>query len=217
LLDEPLSALDVKLRKQMQIELKSIQARLGTTFVYVTHDQEEAFLMSDRVAIMNHGVLLQLDTPRSIYDRPADAFVADFVGSLNTFDLRIDGLTDGVASMTVSAFERLAVRVEAAASAGVGATLRVAVRPERILLTPADAGAPLAPADNRLAGTITSVDYVGPVTTYRIGTSVGTVLTPQHNDAHRADLEVGQSVVLTWPAEAALILAHVDAAPAPAR
>ncbi|HWM33422.1 MAG TPA: ABC transporter ATP-binding protein [Pseudolysinimonas sp.] len=89
LLDEPLSALDVKLRKRMQLELKSIQERLGTTFVYVTHDQEEALLMSDRIGIMNDGRLLQVGTPREIYGTPADPFVADFVGELNT--LQLDG------------------------------------------------------------------------------------------------------------------------------
>ncbi len=212
LLDEPLSALDVKLRKQMQIELKSIQDRLGTTFVYVTHDQEEAFLMSDRVAIMNQGSLLQLDTPRAIYDRPADAFVADFVGSLNTFDLRIDDIIARVATMRVGSAERLAVRLgDGAITASVGSTIRVAIRPERILLSSAasladDPASTATPADNRLAGTIASVDYVGPTTTYRVTTAVGTIVTPQHNDARHPTLATGDRVVLTWPADAALVL-----------
>jgi spermidine/putrescine transport system ATP-binding protein len=203
LLDEPLSALDVKLRKQMQVELKSIQHRLGTTFVYVTHDQEEAFLMSDRVGIMNQGRLLQLDAPRAIYERPADAFVADFVGSLNTFDLRIDSVDTGVASMRVSPGERLAVRVEGTSSAG--STVRVAVRPERISFG-GDGG---AQADNHLAGTISAVDYVGPMTTYRVSTAVGTLLVPQQNDARRADRAVGSAVTLEWPIDAVLVLATI--------
>src|ERR671937_2643214 len=90
LLDEPLGALDVKLRKQMQLELKRIQLELGTTFVYVTHDQEEALSMSDRIAIMNNGVVDQIGIPREVYERPATAFVADFVGVLNAIDFRID-------------------------------------------------------------------------------------------------------------------------------
>jgi spermidine/putrescine transport system ATP-binding protein len=204
LLDEPLSALDVKLRKQMQIELKSIQARLGTTFVYVTHDQEEAFLMSDRVGIMNQGSLLQLDMPRAIYDQPADAFVADFVGSLNTFDLHVASVADGIASMTVSPSERLAVRVGDAV-VEVGAVLRVAVRPERIAISDGPAASDPAAA-NLLRGTIASVDYVGPITTYRVATSVGTIQVPQHNDARRTDLEVGRAVTLSWQADAALVL-----------
>jgi ABC-type Fe3+/spermidine/putrescine transport system ATPase subunit len=185
----------------MQLELKSIQDRLGTTFVYVTHDQEEAFLMSDRVGIMSAGVLLQVDAPRAIYDRPADAFVADFVGSLNTFDLRVDAAANGIASMTVSPVERLAVRAEGPAPAA-GATLRVAVRPERIALATDDP----TDADNRLQGTISAVDYVGPITTYRVTTSVGTILVPVQNDARRTDLAVGSPVVLEWPSEAAIVL-----------
>src|SRR2546421_174776 len=92
LLDEPLGALDVKLRKQMQLELKRIQSTLGTTFVYVTHDQEEALAMSDRIAVMNRGCVEQTGDPREIYDRPRTAFVADFIGSPNAFDLTIDQL-----------------------------------------------------------------------------------------------------------------------------
>ena len=91
LLDEPLGALDVKLRKHMQRELKRIQAELGTTFVYVTHDQEEALAMSDRIAVMNGGRVEQLGSPREIYERPESPFVADFIGSLNALDLRADG------------------------------------------------------------------------------------------------------------------------------
>src|SRR5881394_4411979 len=92
LLDEPLGALDVKLRKQMQLELKRIQSELGTTFVYVTHDQEEALAMSDRIAVMNRGRVEQLGSPREIYDHPRTAFVADFIGSLNAIELTIDEL-----------------------------------------------------------------------------------------------------------------------------
>src|SRR5438876_4152401 len=92
LLDEPLGALDVKLRKQMQLELKRIQHELGTTFVYLTHDQAEALAMSDRIAVMNGWCVEQTGDPREIDDRPRTAFVADFIGSLNAFDLRIDEL-----------------------------------------------------------------------------------------------------------------------------
>src|SRR4029453_9013496 len=96
LLDEPLGALDVKLRKQMQLELKRIQSELGTTFVYVTHDQEEALKMSDRIAVMNAGDIEQVGDPKEIYEHPQTPFVADFVGSLNAFDLREDEVADGV-------------------------------------------------------------------------------------------------------------------------
>src|SRR5947209_13472819 len=97
LLDEPLGALDVKLRKQMQLELKRIQSELGTTFVYVTHDQEEALAMSDRIAVMNGGRVEQTGTPREIYEHPQTAFVADFIGSLNAIDVKVDELVGGFA------------------------------------------------------------------------------------------------------------------------
>jgi spermidine/putrescine transport system ATP-binding protein len=206
LLDEPLSALDVKLRRQMQVELKAIQNQLGTTFVYVTHDQEEAFLMSDRVAIMNHGVVLQVGAPREIYDHPADAFVADFVGSLNTFTFRVDTVEGGVAEMRVSERERAALAVPADAGWAVpGSTIRAAIRPERIGLAAAHV-ADAADAATRLEGTILAADYVGPATTYRIETSIGTFACQQPNDARGGELAVGQRVVLWWPLEAAFAL-----------
>src|SRR5262245_33454409 len=134
LLDEPLGALDVKLRKQLQLELKRVQSELGTTFVYVTHDQEEALGMSDRIAVMNGGLVEQIGTPREVYEHPATAFVADFIGSLNALDLRVDALEDGLALMRVGEDGRLAV---AAPGAGPGSTLRVAVRPERVRIAAA--------------------------------------------------------------------------------
>src|SRR5437588_3450132 len=109
LLDEPLGALDVKLRKQMQLELKSIQNTLGTTFVYVTHDQEEALAMSDRIAVMNGGRVEQTGSPREIYEHPRTAFVADFIGSLNAFDLRIDELVGTNAVMRLGENDRVVV------------------------------------------------------------------------------------------------------------
>src|SRR5713101_3046968 len=97
LLDEPLGALDVKLRKQMQLELKRIQSELGTTFVYVTHDQEEALAMSDRMAVMNSGRVEQVGSPREIYEHPQTAFVADFIGSLNALEFTVEELVGGSA------------------------------------------------------------------------------------------------------------------------
>ncbi len=131
LLDEPLGALDVKLRKQMQLELKRIQHELGTTFVYVTHDQEEALSMSDRIAVMNAGLIEQLGEPREIYERPQTPFVADFVGVLNAVDFRVDERRGGDAVMRVNDGERVVVPVEGL-QVDVGSTLLVAVRPERI-------------------------------------------------------------------------------------
>src|SRR2546430_10224749 len=118
LLDEPLGALDVKLRKHMQLELKRIQTTLGTTFVYVTHDQEEAPAMSDRIAVMNGGLVEQTGSPREIYERPATAFVADFIGSLNAVDPRVGDLVGQNAVMRLGERARNAVPVEAGPKPG---------------------------------------------------------------------------------------------------
>src|SRR5437764_3123568 len=127
LLDEPLGALDVKLRKNMQLELKRIQSSLGTTFVYVTHDQEEALAMSDRIAVMNAGRVEQVGGPREIYERPATAFVADFIGSLNALDVTVGEVVGGYAVARVGEAGRVVVPVDGAVAAG--SPLRVAVRP----------------------------------------------------------------------------------------
>src|SRR5438876_2328508 len=150
LLDEPLGALDVKLRKQMQLELKRIQHELGTTFVYVTHDQEEALAMSDRIAVMNGGRVEQIGAPREIYEHPQTAFVADFIGSLNAIELRVDELVGAYAVMRVGEQERLVVPV--GATTRPGESFRVAVRPERIQIGALGA----APNDgsSRLEGTV---------------------------------------------------------------
>src|SRR5216683_665240 len=130
LLDEPLGALDVKLRKQMQLELKRIQAELGTTFVYVTHDQDEALAMSDRIAVMNGGRVEQVGTPREMYEQPQTAFVADFIGSLNVFEVTVSELTGGSAVAKLG--ERQQVIVHAGGTPRAGDWIRVAMRPERV-------------------------------------------------------------------------------------
>src|SRR5947208_1761145 len=157
LLDEPLGALDVKLRKQMQFELKRIQAELGTTFVYVTHDQEEALAMSDRIAVMNGGRVEQIGNPREIYEHPETAFVADFIGSLNALDLLIDELVGSYAVARLGERERVVVPVEA--DVRPGATLRVAVRPERVQIGPV--GRPVPEGGSSLEGSIVQIVYLG--------------------------------------------------------
>ena len=107
LLDEPLGALDLKLRKEMQLELKDLQQRTGTTFVYVTHDQEEAMTMSDRIAVMNHGVVEQLATPRELYQRPASTFVAGFIGVSNLITMRVDRREGGLLVMDLGDGQRI--------------------------------------------------------------------------------------------------------------
>ena len=204
LLDEPLGALDVKLRKQMQLELKRIQAELGTTFVYVTHDQEEALTMSDRIAVMNGGDIEQVGDPKEIYEHPLTPFVADFVGSLNAFDLRVDEIADGLAVMRVSERERLVVPVQAGTRSGD--QLRVAVRPERVRIEPTNGRAP--EGGSTLEGTVAELVYLGGLTQFHVDTSgAGRIVSHRMDDAAAALLEPGKRVTLTWPAEHAYVLA----------
>src|SRR5438046_7445435 len=202
LLDEPLGALDVKLRKQMQLELKRIQSTLGTTFVYVTHDQEEALAMSDRIAVMNGGRVEQTGDPREIYDRPRTAFLADFLGPLNAFDLRIDELVGESAVMRLAEDERIVVPV------GGGhrpdETLRVAVRPERVQI--AAAGAPLLDGGSRLEGTIAEIVFLGMYTQFHVDTKAGRLVCHRLADESLGPLEPGSQVTLTWEPEQASLL-----------
>ncbi|HRA49367.1 MAG TPA: polyamine ABC transporter ATP-binding protein, partial [Thermomicrobiales bacterium] len=154
LLDEPLGALDLKLRKAMQLELKALSREVGATFVYVTHDQEEALTMSDRIAVMSAGNILQIDTPAAIYERPTSRFVADFIGQSN--------LIDGTVLEIVgeSALIRVASDAVVGARTGqdivAGRRVAISIRPENLVLhTPADMSA------NQILGTVREVVYVG--------------------------------------------------------
>ena len=204
LLDEPLGALDVKLRKQMQLELKRIQTELGTTFVYVTHDQEEALTMSDRIAVMNAGDIEQIGDPKEIYEHPQTPFVADFVGSLNAFDLRVDEVADGLAVMRIGERERLVVPV--GAGARTGDQLRVAVRPERVRIEPTNGRAP--EGGSSIEGTVAELVYLGGLTQFHVETSAaGRLVSHRMDDEVAAALGPGKHVTLTWPAEHAYVLA----------
>src|SRR5215469_15698198 len=153
LLDEPLGALDLKLRKEMQVELKRIQAQVGITFIYVTHDQGEALSMSDRVAVMSNGVIEQIDEPRAIYDRPLTPFVADFIGDMNFLAGEVVESGDG--GFTVDAGSGIVVRGRGYAARG--SRVRVGIRPERIV---AAAGASDGTANSADAVVMTKV-YLG--------------------------------------------------------
>jgi spermidine/putrescine transport system ATP-binding protein len=202
LLDEPLGALDVKLRKQMQLELKRIQNTLGTTFVYVTHDQEEALAMSDRIAVMNGGRVEQIGSPREIYERPSTAFVADFIGSLNALDLRIDELVGENAVMRLGEGERIVVPV--GTGHRPGETLRVAVRPERVNID--TAGSPLLDGGSRLEGTIAEIVFLGMYTQFHVDTRAGALVSHRLADELLTPLEPGSRVTLAWEPEQASLL-----------
>jgi spermidine/putrescine transport system ATP-binding protein len=203
LLDEPLGALDVKLRKQMQLELKRIQSELGTTFVYVTHDQEEALAMSDRIGVMNRGVVEQIGSPREIYEHPKTAFCADFIGSLNALDVQVDEVSDGQALVRVSPTERLVVSVSDGQRQGE--SLKLAVRPERIRIDLA--GQPAPEEGSRLEGVVTDVVFLGSVTQFHVDTKVGRLVSYRMNEELSGGIEAGRNVVLTWPAHGSSVLA----------
>jgi spermidine/putrescine transport system ATP-binding protein len=198
LLDEPLGALDVKLRKQMQLQLKAIQHDIGTTFVYVTHDQEEALAMSDRIAVMNGGRVEQIGSPREIYEHPRTAFVADFIGSLNALDLTIDELVGGYGVARFGDGERVVVPV--GDGRRPGEKVRVAVRPERVQIGPELDGG------SRLAGTIAEVVFLGMYTQLHVDTRAGRIVCHRLADESLAALGPGSRVTLSWEPEQASLL-----------
>jgi spermidine/putrescine transport system ATP-binding protein len=204
LLDEPLGALDVKLRKQMQLELKRIQHVLGTTFVYVTHDQEEAMAMSDRIAVMNLGRVEQVGTPREIYEEPATDFVADFVGLLNKLEMTVQRCEEDLATMRVSERERITAP---AVAIGEGERLLVAVRPERIRIVDVrEEGDPAG--GSRLEGTLADVVHLGTVTQYHIDTTLGRVIAHRLSDGRWTERRPGERVALLWTPTDTLVLEH---------
>src|SRR6185436_1327360 len=163
LLDEPLGALDLKLRKQMQVELKRIQQEVGITFIYVTHDQEEAMTMSDRIAVMNRGRYEQLGDPEVLYERPATRFVAGFLGVSNLLPATVVGNDGAYASAKLS--DDTTIRIPAGLVNG-HADIRIGVRPEKIRLSETSADGPSG--HNRLTGVVRDASYIGVSTQYLV-------------------------------------------------
>ena len=164
LLDEPLSALDLKLRKQMQFELKRLQRELGLTFIFVTHDQEEALTMSDRIAVMSAGAIRQIGGPRDIYDRPAERFVADFIGDTNFVPAQITANAGTEAQVTLSSGKTIAAKMPEGAALKGKVTL--AVRPEHASVQPE--------AEGLLPGKLSEIVYFGTDTHYHVALDDGT-------------------------------------------
>jgi putrescine transport system ATP-binding protein len=206
LLDEPLSALDKNLREAMQFELRAIQARSGTTFVIVTHDQEEAMTMATRLAVMDHGRLVQVGTPGEVYEFPNSRFTAEFLGSAN--------ILEGV----VAATGPEGARIRAADGATdilsdtppprpIGSPVFVALRPERLQIAhaPEDAG----PGENRLTGRVRDIAYSGDVFTYHVELAGGRRLRVSQPNLRRITdrpLDAGDAVVVTWDRQASMVL-----------
>jgi spermidine/putrescine transport system ATP-binding protein len=205
LLDEPLGALDLKLRRAMQLELKRIQREVGITFVYVTHDQEEALTMSDRLAVMNAGRIEQLGAPRDLYERPATRFVADFLGTSNILSGRLERAGDCWALGGLSAGERVLVR--GADGLHAGQEVEIVVRPEKMALH----GAGDAPPDGQCAlrCTIAEVVYLGTSTSYSVVTDGGAQVSVYRQNAATVpgeEVAVGQVGWLSWPSEHSYVL-----------
>jgi spermidine/putrescine transport system ATP-binding protein len=201
LLDEPLAALDLKLRKAMQGELKKLQERVAVTFLYVTHDQEEALTLSDRIAVMNGGKILQEGTPQEIYERPASRFVADFIGQTNFFEGRVE---DTGAVTVVLETGGLILRCAPAAWVTTGMHVAVSVRPEKI--GPADGTGPA----NRVGGTLVRTTYLGDLVQFHVALPDGRELVCQRQnerDDPAAGWRLGDRVEVGWTEGSALVLA----------
>ena len=200
LLDEPLGALDLKLRKQMQGELKRIQQEVGITFIYVTHDQEEAMTMSDRIAVMNQGHYEQLGDPESLYERPMTRFVAGFLGVSNLLTGILEGSDPTHATIRLADGSLVRAPRALVGDAAAGSTVDIGVRPEKIRLH--EPTAELPTGHNRLTGIVRDASYLGVSTQYEIEASGGGRLTVYEQNverATRAELWArGEAVTMTW-------------------
>jgi len=192
LLDEPLSALDLKLRTGMQLELKRLQAEVGITFIFVTHDQHEALTMSDRIAVMNGGKILQIGTPEEIYERPSARFVADFIGETNL----LEATRIGERRFRLASGET----VETAEAGPASDAVTLAIRPERANLTP--------PGSAGLTGLIEQIVYEGTDTTYYVLLASGLRfrVSEQNRDGARPRVRTGDAVAVALPAAAIQVL-----------
>ncbi len=188
LLDEPLGALDLKLRQAMQVELKDLQERVGITFIYVTHDQEEALTMSDRIGVMSEGVLLQVDVPQQVYEHPASRFVADFIGEINLLPATV------VDHHSVRLQGGHVVRASTGASPNEEVT--VAIRPERLELYDLDEAIP--EGANSIRGTVLRRMYHGDVYFYNVDTPAGVIEVKEENRPSIELYEAGEETIAVW-------------------
>ena len=210
LLDEPLGALDLKLRKEMQIELKRIQEQVGITFIYVTHDQEEALSMSDRVAVMSNGVIEQLDDPRTIYDRPLTPFVADFIGDMNFLVGEVAEAADGGFAVTVGS----GIVVRGRGDAVKGSQVRVGIRPERMV---AETGGSTGTANSATAEVITKMYLGDQIQIVAKLASGGEVMVREQRASADPALDTihpGDRIALRWDEAAPLLLGAAASASA---
>lgn len=198
LLDEPLGALDLKLRKEMQLELKNLQKKLGITFVYVTHDQEEALTMSDRIAVMNKGYLDQLDTPEGIYEKPRTKFVADFIGESNIFEATVRRVKGNAAELGIEVGDALA-RVDKEMTFEAMEMVHICVRPEKMRFSKE------AKEGFTLCGIVKEQIYVGNIIKSNVVLPNGQVVKLSRMDVDDVP-KVGELVNLYWNLEDVVIM-----------
>ncbi len=195
LLDEPLGALDLKLRQEMQDELKALQRDLGITFVFVTHDQEEALTMSDRIAVMDQGKLLQVGRPEEIYERPANRFVADFIGRTNLLEATVEA-----ANLVCLAN---GTRIPAATDLATGTSVAVSLRPERARLHPGGARVDDRPS---IEGTLAGTTYLGNALVHSVALDWMTLEVRSENLSAPPAVAVGDAVTVSWDADAVAVV-----------
>lgn len=198
LLDEPLGALDMKLRKQMQVELKHLQKQLGITFIYVTHDQEEALTMSDRIAIMNHGIIEQVGTAIEIYESPKTKFVADFIGETNLFEGRITAKIDEGVYMVETKNFKIPVKAEAL---HIDEEVTFTLRPERIFIDQ-----PEQPLQVVIPAKFKELIYIGSIIKSICILADGKEVVVTHQAGAEMGYEEGEAVKLSWQLSQALVL-----------
>jgi spermidine/putrescine transport system ATP-binding protein len=205
LLDEPLGALDAKLRKALQIELKSLQQQVGITFVYVTHDQEEALTMSDRIAVMADGRVEQVGPPQEVYEAPETTFVADFLGASNLMTVTAQGEANGRCKVVLGEFELSAANGEISTTGGT----RMVIRPERVHLEPHEASGP-----NRIPGMVERVVYLGNANQVFVGLAHGErIQALVQNTGDELAYRQGDPVKVHMPPEALRVLTDTGTAP----
>ena len=195
LLDEPLSALDAKIRVSLRQEMRAIQQRLGITTVFVTHDQEEALSMSDRVVVMHQGVADQVGTPFEIYNRPATRFVAQFVGTLSTLNATVSDAARG--AVTFAGAEITGLKLDS--SLAKGAPLSLAIRPEAVAFK-------AAKGDLTLTGTILGVDFLGSVIRIKLGVGHEAISLDTFNDPSTPPPRIGEKASVSFDRDSLLVL-----------
>jgi putrescine transport system ATP-binding protein len=204
LLDEPLGALDKKLRQQAQFELMRIQETTGTTFVIVTHDQEEAMTVASRIAVMEKGVLVQVATPGDIYENPKTRYIAGFIGDVNIFDGTVSKNVDGC--IEINGQNGCTFKTKSAESVSVGQQVGLALRPEKIRITREKPASDV----NVIPGKVEDVGYLGSISHYHVRTAAGQRVTAlRANSAHTVEQSISweDNVWLDWPVDAGVVLA----------